>query len=112
MVQQIAFIITLALAGYFISKRISGIRKNIQLGKKTAAGTKSGERLRNLLLVAFGQQKMFKRPTPAILHLFIYVGFLVINIEVLEFIIDGILGTHRIFAPYLGDFYSVLMNVF
>ena len=64
------------------------------------------------MLVAFGQKKMFKRPVPAILHLFVYAGFLVINIEVLEFILDGIAGTHRVFAPYLGSFYSVLMNIF
>ena len=65
-----------------------------------------------MLLVAFGQKKMFKRFTPAILHFFIYVGFLIINLEVLEFVIDGIAGTHRIFAPYLEAFYNVLMNAF
>ena len=65
-----------------------------------------------MLLVAFGQKKMFKKPIPAILHLFVYVGFLVINIEVLEFVIDGLAGTHRIFAPYLGSFYNLLMNFF
>jgi heterodisulfide reductase subunit C len=65
-----------------------------------------------MLLVAFGQQKMFKRFIPAFFHLLIYVGFVVINLEVLEFILDGILGTHRLFAPYLGSFYGVLMNVF
>ena len=65
-----------------------------------------------MLLVAFGQKKMFKKIIPAILHLFIYVGFLVINLEVMEFVVDGIAGTHRIFAPWLGSFYSVLMNVF
>ncbi|MGC1242868.1 MAG: 4Fe-4S dicluster domain-containing protein [Chryseosolibacter sp.] len=70
------------------------------------------KRLRNLLLVAFGQQKMFKRLVPALLHLFVYVGFLVINIEVLEFVIDGLAGTHRVFSPYLGSFYNGLMNVF
>jgi heterodisulfide reductase subunit C len=65
-----------------------------------------------MLLVAFGQQKMFKNMLPAILHLFVYVGFLVINIEVLEFIVDGVAGTHRAFAPFLGGFYNVLMNIF
>src|SRR5687768_7564378 len=65
-----------------------------------------------MMLIAFGQKKMFKRLTPAILHLFIYIGFLVINLEVLEFVIDGIAGTHRIFAPSLGSFYTVLMNIF
>ena len=112
MIQQVAFFITLGIAIYFVSKRASGIKKNIQLGKPAPPPDKRPERFKNLLLVAFGQKKMFKRPVPAILHFFIYVGFLVINIEVLEFIIDGLSGTHRIFAPYLGGSYSVLMNVF
>jgi hypothetical protein len=55
---------------------------------------------------------MFKKPIPAILHLFVYIGFILINIEVLEFMIDGLAGTHRIFAPYLGPFYTFLMNFF
>src|ERR1044071_10430453 len=112
MIQQIAFALTLAAAIFIITKRISVIRKNIQLGRKSLAGDRAQERLSNMMLIAFGQQKMFKRLTPAILHLFIYVGFLVINLEVLEFVIDGLVGTHRIFAPYLGSFYTVLMNIF
>lgn len=110
--QQILFLITLIIAGMMIRKRIVGIRDNIRLGKSKALQGPSSERWKNLLLVAFGQKKMFKKPIPAILHLFIYVGFLVINLEVLEFVLDGILGTHRLFAPYLGTFYSLLMNVF
>src|SRR5687767_12868785 len=112
MIQQIAFIIVLGIAGFFLAKRVSKIRKNIQLGKKNSISDRRSERLKNLLLVAFGQKKMFKRPIPAILHFFIYIGFIIINFEVLEFIIDGIAGTHRIFAPYLGGFYTVLMNIF
>lgn len=112
MAEQIAFLFVLLTAGYFLVKRIAFIRKNIQLGKKAGIKDHPGKRLRNLLLVAFGQKKMFKRPVPALLHLFVYVGFLVINIEVLEFIIDGIAGTHRIFSPYLGTCYNVLMNTF
>jgi len=65
-----------------------------------------------MLLIAFGQKKMFKRVVPAFFHLLIYVGFLIINLEVLEFMIDGILGTHRIFAPFLGDFYTFCLNFF
>ena len=64
------------------------------------------------MLVAFGQKKMFKKLIPAFLHLLIYLGFIIINLEVLEFVLDGILGTHRLFAPYLGGFYNVLMNGF
>jgi ferredoxin len=112
MIQQIAFIATLAAAVYFISRRVSGIRKNIGLGKNTFRTDQPQIRLRNMMLVAFGQKKMFKKFIPAILHLFIYVGFVVINLEVLEFVIDGLAGTHRIFAPYLGGFYGVLMNIF
>jgi heterodisulfide reductase subunit C len=112
MIQQIAFILTLLVAVYFIRKRVLRIRNNIKLGKKNEIKDRPGERLNNLLLVAFGQKKMFKRPIPALLHFFIYIGFLVINLEVLEFVIDGLAGTHRIFASYLGDFYNVLMNIF
>jgi len=112
LLQQILFIITLATAGYFIRRRVLRIRDTIRLGKDQVIADRKNERLKNMLLVAFGQKKMFKRPIPAILHAFIYVGFLVINLEVLEFVVDGILGTHRIFAPYLGGFYNLLMNVF
>ncbi len=110
--QQILFIITLGIAGFFIRKRVLRIRDNIRLGKKKEITDHKNERLSNMLLVAFGQKKMFKRIIPASLHFLIYVGFLVINLEVLEFVIDGICGTHRIFAPYLGGFYNVLMNFF
>lgn len=112
MIQQIAFVFILAVAIYFITKRAGRIRKNILIGKEKKIDDRRDERIRNLLLIAFGQKKMFKRPVPAILHLFIYVGFIVINLEVLEFIIDGLAGTHRIFSPYLGGFYTFLMNVF
>jgi len=111
-VQQIAFVLVLATAAYFIRKRVMLIRKTIQLGKEATLTGEKSERLKNMLLVAFGQKKMFKKLIPALLHFFIYVGFLVINLEVLEFVVDGVLGTHRVFAPWLGSFYSVLMNVF
>jgi len=110
--QQILFVITLGVASYFIRKRVLRIRANINLGKKNEIKDHPSQRLSNMLFVAFGQKKMFKRFIPAFLHFFIYIGFLVINLEVLEFVIDGLLGTHRIFAPYLGGFYNVLMNVF
>ncbi|HEV8514970.1 MAG TPA: (Fe-S)-binding protein [Cyclobacteriaceae bacterium] len=110
--QQILFIIILGAAGFFIRKRVLRIRDNIRLGKKKEITDHKNERLSNMLLVAFGQKKMFKRIIPASLHFLIYAGFLIINLEVLEFIIDGIFGTHRIFAPYLGSFYNVAMNFF
>lgn len=111
-IQQALFIAVLLAVIFLLRKRIIRIRNNIRLGKRVEITDRKDERLRNLLLVAFGQRKMFKRIVPAILHFFIYVGFIVINIEVLEFVIDGISGSHRIFAPFLGSFYNVLMNIF
>ncbi|WP_422007720.1 4Fe-4S dicluster domain-containing protein [Roseivirga pacifica] len=111
-ISQIAFLVVVAVATYFLYKRITQIRKNILLGKAAGRNDNQPDRWKTMLLVAFGQKKMFKRPLPAFLHLLVYVGFLVINLEVLEFVIDGIAGTHRIFAPFLGDFYTVLINVF
>tara|TARA_R110001592_G_scaffold62235_3_gene190297 strand:+ start:1352 stop:2674 length:1323 start_codon:yes stop_codon:yes gene_type:complete len=110
-ISQIVFLLVVAVAAYFLYQRISRIRKNIFLGKASGR-TASPERWKTMLLVALGQKKMFKRIVPAFLHMLIYVGFLVINLEVLEFVIDGIAGTHRIFAPFLGGFYTVLINVF
>jgi ferredoxin len=110
--QQIIFLIVVGIAIYLLAKRVKIISRNIKLGRPLDRGDNPSRRWKNMLLVAFGQKKMFKRPLPAFLHLFVYVGFLVINIEVLEFVIDGLAGTHRIFAPYLGGFYNLLMNFF
>jgi len=112
MIQQISFGITLGIAAYFIRKRVLDIKANINLGKEKEINDSTRKRFITMALMAFGQKKMFKRFIPALLHFFIYVGFLVINLEVLEFVIDGIAGTHRIFAPYLGGLYNILMNIF
>ncbi|HEX7016012.1 MAG TPA: (Fe-S)-binding protein [Cyclobacteriaceae bacterium] len=111
-VQQIAFVVVLVATVYVVWRRARIIARNIRMGQGELRGDHPRERMRNMLLVAFGQKKMFKRPWPAILHLFVYIGFLVINIEILEFIVDGVVGTHRIFAAYLGGLYPVLMNIF
>lgn len=109
---QLAFVVVLGIAGYILSKRIAFLRRNILIGKAETRNDQTENRWKTMLLVAFGQQKMFKRPIPALLHLLIYVGFLVINLEVLEFVIDGIFGTHRIFQPVLGKAYTIAMNAF
>lgn len=111
-VQQILFFITLIVAFFFIWKRVARIKSNIQLGKQTPLTGETSQRWRNVLLIAFGQKKMFKKIIPAFLHFWIYAGFLIINLEVLEFILDGLLGTHRLFAPPLGGLYPILMNFF
>ncbi len=111
-VPQLLFFLVLAFAAFIIRSRVLRIRDNIRLGKANPVNDRSGERWNNVLLVAFGQKKMFKKMIPATLHFFIYAGFLIINLEVLEFVIDGLAGTHRIFAPYLGSMYNLLMNFF
>jgi len=111
-VQQVLFLLTLVVATYFIWRRVSRIKSNIQLGKPSEAAGDTSQRWKNVLLVAFGQRKMFKRVIPAFLHFWIYAGFIIINLEVLEFVLDGLLGTHRLFAPFLGSFYPLLMNLF
>ena len=112
MLQQVAFLFVLVAAGFFVRRRVLFIRNNIRLGKPHVIQDRPNERWRNMILVAFGQKKMFKRPIPAVLHFLIYAGFLIINLEVLEFIIDGLAGTHRIFAPLMGSLYPLLMNMF
>ena len=109
---QIVFLLIFAVAGYFLFKRISYLKRNIFLGKAESRNDRPDERWKTMLLVALGQKKMFKRIIPAFLHLLIYVAFIIINLEVLEFVIDGITGSHRIFAPFLGGFYGVAMNIF
>eukprot|EP01136_Pigoraptor_vietnamica_P022035 Opistho-1_new@72732 len=111
-IQQILFVAAFGLAAYFISKRIQIIKKTIQLGRAEDRSDNPSERLKTMLRIAFGQKKMFDRPVVGILHFVIYAGFLLINVEVLEIVLDGILGTHRLFAPVLGSFYSFLINFF
>jgi heterodisulfide reductase subunit C len=110
--QQILFILTLVFAIWFFSRKVKEIVANIRLGRNEDYSDSPGERWKNVLLLAFGQKKMFRKPLVALLHFVIYAGFLIINIEVLEIILDGIFGTHRLFAPYLGGFYPFMINFF
>ncbi|RYU95137.1 4Fe-4S dicluster domain-containing protein [Emticicia agri] len=109
---QILFIIALGIAAYFITRRVVLIKKTIQLGHAEDRTDRPAERLKTMLLIAFGQKKMFNRPLIGFMHFIIYAGFLIINIEVLEIILDGIFGTHRLFFPFLGGFYNFLINFF
>lgn len=88
------------------------IKRNILLGRDEDLSDQSSLRWRNVILLALGQKKMFRNPTVAIMHLIIYAGFIIINIEVLEIVLDGILGKHRIFLETIGGFYSFLINFF
>ncbi|HEY0039689.1 MAG TPA: Fe-S oxidoreductase, partial [Flavisolibacter sp.] len=110
-VQQILFAILTIAAIWIFVKKARFIRKNINLGRDEKFEPHP-DRWRNVLLMAFGQKRMFDKPLVAVLHFIVYAGFLIINVEVLEIILDGILGTHRLFAPVLGGFYSFVVNFF
>ena len=109
---QLLFVTILAAAIWLFTKNILKIRSNIFLGVKEDLSDNPAQRWKNLLLLAFGQKKMFKNPLVAVMHFIIYAGFIIINIEVFEIILDGIFGTHRLFFPYLGSFYTFLINFF
>jgi len=94
------------------TKNILQIRRNILLGKDEDLTDNSGLRWKNMALLAFGQKKMFRNPTVAVMHFIIYAGFIIINIEVLEIGLDGVFGTHRLFLGPLGSFYSFVINFF
>ena len=111
-IQQGLFTLVATFAIWFFSKKIREIIRNIRLGKDEDFSDRKGERWKNVMLLALGQKKMFKRPMVALLHIFIYVGFIIINVEVLEIVLDGIMGTHRLFMPVLGGFYTLLINGF
>ena len=110
--QQILFVIVSFISIWFFTKKVKEISRNIKLGRDEDFSDNKSKRWKNVLLLAFGQKKMFKNPLVAVLHFFVYAGFIIINIEVLEIVLDGILGTHRLFAKPLGGFYTFLINAF
>lgn len=112
MIGQIVFILILAAAVWLFSKNVGKIRRNILLGRDTDRSDHPALRWKTMAKVALGQSKMGKRPFAALMHLFIYVGFVIINIEVLEILIDGVFGTHRIFSKPLGGLYNLLIGGF
>ncbi|WP_221394775.1 (Fe-S)-binding protein [Dyadobacter sp. NIV53] len=111
-IQQIFFVVVLGIMGWLVFKRIHIIKNTIELGKSENRTDQPALRFFTMLRIAFGQKKMFDRPVVGLLHFAVYAGFLLINIEVLEIILDGILGQHRLFASFLGGFYSFLIGFF
>ncbi len=112
LIQQILFTALLVFSIWLFSKKIKYIRRNILLGRDVDMDGNKLERWKRVLLLAFGQKKMFKYPLVAFMHFIIYAGFIIINAEVLEIVLDGILGTHRLFYPVLGGLYNWLINSF
>ena len=110
---NILFIIALIVGVGFFVMNIRKISRNIKLGKDVDRFDNKSERWKNMAMIALGQSKMVKRPLSGFLHIIVYVGFIIINIEVLEIVIDGIFGTHRIFQGIIGDsFYAFLIGTF
>jgi len=112
LISGIIFLILSVIAFYIFGKKILTIKRNIHLGRPVELNDQPNARWKNVFLLALGQKKMFQNIPVALLHLILYVGFIIINTELLEIIIDGIFGTHRFFKPYLGFLYPILINSF
>lgn len=110
MIQQILFLIIAGGASFYAFRQFMAIRQTILLGQDEEISGDTAERWRNVLLIAFGQKKMFKRWIPAVFHLFIYVAFLFTQIELIEIFIDGAFGVHRFFADKIGGLYNLILN--
>ncbi|PRX55317.1 (Fe-S)-binding protein [Flagellimonas meridianipacifica] len=110
-IPNILFAILLTLGIGFFIKNVKKLSRNIKLGRDVDVSDNKTQRWKNMARIALGQTKMVVRPIAGLLHIIVYVGFIIINIEVLEIIIDGLLGTHRIFAP-LGSVYDFLIGSF
>lgn len=112
LLQQILFIILVVFSVYLFSRKVKEISANINLGHDEDLSDNKQERWKNVLLLALGQKKMFRYPLVGVMHFVIYAGFVIINIEILEIILDGIFGMHRMFADTLGGFYTFVIDFF
>lgn len=108
---NILFAIALILGIGYFTKNVKKLIRNITIGQPLDVSDNKSQRWKNMALIALGQSKMVRRPVAGILHVIVYLGFIIINIEVLEIIIDGLLGTHRIFS-FMGSFYGFLIGSF
>lgn len=111
-ISNVLFAIALATAIYFFAKNVKKIRRNILMARDTDRTDQPEKRWRTMMRVALGQSKMVINPVAGFFHIVIYAGFLLINIEVLEILLDGLLGTHRLFAKPLGGVYTLAINFF
>jgi ferredoxin len=113
MISSIIFTVLLVATAVIFIRRIAEIKTNINLGRDIDMSDNASERWKTMARVALGQSKLVARPLAGIMHVFIYVGFILINLEVLEIIIDGVFGTHRVFYNLLGsDLYYVFIGFF
>lgn len=110
-IPNILFAIALFVGIGYFAKNVKKLIRNINLGHDVDVSDHTSQRWKNMAMIALGQSKMVKRPIAGFLHVIVYVGFVIINIEVLEIIIDGLAGTHRIFSA-IGPIYGVLIGAF
>lgn len=108
---NILFAVLLILGIGYFAKNVKKLIRNIKLGQDVNRSDNPSERWKNMTMIALGQSKMVKRPIAGFLHIIVYVGFVIINIEVIEIIIDGLFGTHRVLS-FMGGFYDVLIGSF
>jgi len=112
-ISNIIFLIVFAVAISFFIRNLNRIITNIKLGRDINRSDRATDRWKNMFRVAMGQSKMTRRPVAGILHIIVYLGFLIINIEVIEIIVDGIFGTHRFLASILPlELYNFLIGSF
>lgn len=112
-IPNLLFVIILIAGIGFFARNVRKLVRNIKLGKEIDRSDNKSARWKNMAMIALGQSKMVSRPFAGFLHIIVYIGFIIINIEVLEIIIDGILGTHRVFLPILGEgLYGFLIGTF
>ena len=110
-VSNLIFALCLGIASFFFVRNVIKVRRNIMLGRNIDRSDRSKDRLMTMTRVALGQSKMVVRPIAGFLHILVYLGFVIINIEVLEIVIDGLAGTHRVFL-FMGAFYNFLIGTF
>lgn len=110
-IDNILFAIILIAGIGFFAKNVKKLKRNINLGHDVNRTDNPSARWKNMAMIALGQSKMVKRPVAGFLHVIVYAGFIIINLEVLEIIIDGLFGTHRVFS-FLGGFYGFLIGSF
>ena len=110
-ISQILFALCLGTGIWFFAGRVRFIRRNILTGRDIDLSDNPAARWKQMLWVAMGQSKMTKRPVAAVFHLFVYLGFVLINIEVLEILLDGLFGTHRLFS-FMGGLYNFAIGFF
>ncbi|MFM8513776.1 MAG: Fe-S oxidoreductase, partial [Bacteroidota bacterium] len=112
LLQSLLFVAVLVTGLYPFVRRIQRIRANIFRGQGSPASDRPALRWRQMARVALGQSKMGSRPVAAFFHVLIYVGFVLINLELLEILTDGLLGTHRILSKPLGGLYPLMIGLF